>query len=502
MKKTIVLGAFAALSAAAHSQYMMFSEPQKVGGTVNQAETEESIPVFSKDSSTLYFVRLFDASNKGGITDQDIWYSKRNADGSYSDCKQMKGLNNKYNNAVVGLNKDGSAIYLLNSYEGKKDTVKGIAMSEFSGGGWSKPDRVDVPTLIIEGDFYGFHVSEDENVMIISYAGAGSKGEEDLYVSTRDGGSWSVPQHMGNVINSTGFEISPFLSDNHDTLYFSSNGHGGLGDADIFYSLKQGSWTEWSEPKNMGDMINSPKFDAYFIRSGSRAFWSSNRDGERSDIYTTDILPPPPLTASASSKDVTKHKGADGSIDLTPDGGVEPLTFKWSNGSTVEDPTGLTAGDYSVEITDAVGQVTKVDVTISEPPLELDPVIAKSYENYTFEHQFNYNRSKVSISRGDLRRFVKDVKKQIEEGREKVTIKIIASASHVPTKKFSSNEELAKVRGENMKYDLVDYFTKKNLASNVNVVLVSADVQGPAYEEDASDRSKYNPYQFVKLVTE
>ena len=58
---------------------------------------------------------------------------------------------------------------------------------------------------------------------------------------------------------------APFLSDNDDTLYFSSNGFGGFGDADIFYSLRNGnSWDSWSEPVNLGSVINSPKFDAYF----------------------------------------------------------------------------------------------------------------------------------------------------------------------------------------------------------------------------------------------
>ena len=74
---------------------------------------------------------------------------------------------------------------------------------------------------------------------------------------------------MGNKINSNKYDISPFLSNGQDTLFFSSNGFGGEGDADIFFSVRQDdSWTNWSTPQNLGNKINTPKFDAYFVKNG------------------------------------------------------------------------------------------------------------------------------------------------------------------------------------------------------------------------------------------
>ena len=102
-------------------------------------------------------------------------------------------------------------MYLLNSYEGKKDMLKGIAKSDGGGSKWSSPKAIEIPTLDIDGGFYGFHVNNNETAIIISYAGPGTVGEEDLYVSTKNGSSWSSPVHMGSNINSTGFEISPWL---------------------------------------------------------------------------------------------------------------------------------------------------------------------------------------------------------------------------------------------------------------------------------------------------
>ena len=180
---------------------------------------------------------------------------------------------------------------------------------------------------------------------------------------------------MGSNINSSGFEISPFLSDNDDTLYFASNGFGGYGDADIFYALRNGEgWDSWSNPVNLGEVINSPKFDAYFTIFDHFFYWSSNRDAQMSDIYYSSFKPIPPLYASAVGTDVTVYQGSDGKIDLTPSGGVPPYAYKWSNGSEIEDPQDLVKGIYTVVVTDAVNQVVEVEVPINEPE-EIIPVV-------------------------------------------------------------------------------------------------------------------------------
>lgn len=486
---------------SANAQFWDYSDPAMLKGTINTIESEESIPIFSKDSSILYFVRTFDKTNKGDVNDQDVWKSFRQDDGSYSASERIKSLNNKFNNAVVGLSSDGNAMYLLNAYDGKKDETKGIAVSKKNGDTWSSPEPIVIPGLDIDGDFYGFHVNEKEDVIIISYNGPGSKGEEDLYISTRSGDTWSSPIHMGANINSAGFEISPFLSKSQDTLFFSSNGMGGEGDADIFYSVKQGDWTSWSTPKNLGNRINSPKFDAYFCYSGNFAYWSSNRDNERSDIYRIDIYTPPPLVASCSANDVSVYKGTDGSIDLTIESGAAPYTYSWSNGSSGEDAMALVAGEYTVTITDAVGQVSTATCVVEQPPMPIEPVDVTNYENYTFKHNFGYNKNKLSVSRGDLRKFVRKIEKDFKDGRGQITIKIVSSASKVPTATFGTNEKLASVRAENMKYDLLSHF-KKKYADKVNVVVEKSVVGGPAYEEDAQNKNKYVPFQFVELKTE
>ena len=97
--KFTCLIALSFISFFGNAQFWDFADIKKLPGTVNTVDGEESIPVFSKDSSVLYFVRTYDPTAVGGETDQDIWFSKKGADGSYGECKPLKSINNKYNNA-------------------------------------------------------------------------------------------------------------------------------------------------------------------------------------------------------------------------------------------------------------------------------------------------------------------------------------------------------------------------------------------------------------------
>lgn len=485
------------------SQIWDFDGVKRLSGDVNSA-AEESLPIFSKDSTILFYVRTFDKRNKGGELDQDIWMSYRQSNGEYSGSKQLSSMNTKYNNGVVGLSGDGQSLYLLNTYEGKKDLEKGVAIARRKGSGWGTPEKVEVPTLDIEGDYYGFHISEDESVLLISYQGPGTVGEEDIYVSLRSGESWSAPMNIGSVINTPGFEMSPFLSKGKDTLYFSSNGHGGYGDADIFYSVRGNSWSDWSKPVNLGEKINSSKFDVCFSYSGNQVYWSSNRDTERSDIYTAYLVFPPPIEMSCSATNATFYQGSNGRIDLDLKGGAAPFTYAWSNGSTEKNLVGVAKGEYSVVVTDSYGQTAIATCMVDEPsPVVFEPVDVSTWKNLEFMHYFDYNKNKLTVSRGDLKKFVKEVEAQLKDGREKITINVYSSASKVPTKTYETNENLTQIRAENMKYDLSTYFeSKKEFAGKVNVVIVSAIVDGPDYTGDAKDVKKYRPYQFVGLKTE
>lgn len=139
-------------------------------------------------------------------------------------------------------------------------------------------------------------VSDDGNILIFASNNAdGGEGGFDLYASVCEyapdsSRSWLYPINLGKVINTEGDEITPFLYQD-SILYFSSDGHAGLGGFDIFESSKIGE--NWLSPRHMGDRINSPANDVglvlkqYTPASDSAGYFASDRKGGLGgfDIY-------------------------------------------------------------------------------------------------------------------------------------------------------------------------------------------------------------------------
>ena len=373
MKKIFSLLLVGLTGNVALAQFYGLTEPKRLDAGVNTS-AEESAPLLSPSGKEIYFVRTFDDLNEGGINDQDIYVSTLNEKGKWNEAENLEDLNNRDHNAIVALSADGNTAYVLYANEGKNDIGKGIAFSKKTENGWSKPEKINIPGLSVNGKNVGFTVSSDGNVMIVSYEGPNSLGNEDLYYSMKNGQNWSELKHMVGV-NSNGYEISPFLSANNDTLYFASNGFGGQGGCDIFYAVKKGDWNDWFSPVNMGEKINSPAFDAYLIKVGPRYYWSSNRNAEDADIYWAETVQPPALKIAETHQNVTAFQGADGSIDLSILSGVAPYKVKWSNGMTSEDLSKLKRGMYLVQVTDAIDQQQTLTVEITEPMPTVQKVI-------------------------------------------------------------------------------------------------------------------------------
>ncbi len=285
---------FFIISTTLQAQNYSFSKAEKLGENINSA-AEESMPILFSDGNKMMFVRTFHENNIGGkYSGQDIWMSVKDQFGQWLPASNdFTELNNDRNNAVIGINADESALWLTNAYNPINTTVLGISRSIKIANYWSKPNDIAIKGLDSKNSFIGFYINKEENVLIVSMDYKNSRGNDDIYICLKDeDGNWSAPDNLGPTINTSGFEISPFLSEDGKILFFSSNGHGGYGDADIYMSRRlYDSWGIWSKPINLGNNINSNKFDAYFFLSENKeAYFASNREGGLSDIYTSKIL--------------------------------------------------------------------------------------------------------------------------------------------------------------------------------------------------------------------
>lgn len=300
MNKSILTILFAPLTFLCcidlHAQKLYFEESKLLSDTLN-SNAEESLPIYSEQDSTLFFVRTLFAENTGGLlSGQDIWYTKKDTAGQWTTPKNdLINLNNEGNNAVVGISSSGQTLYLLNDYGTENAQQAGLSLSFNREQSWRTPAKITIPGLNTkQGNFYSLYVLPSEDVVLISVQLENSIGQEDLYVSTKDPQSneWSEPIHLGPAINTEGFEISPYLTADKKTLFFSSNGHPGYGNADIFVTQRiDTSWTNWTRPENLGDQINSIGFDAYFTaKQDNEVFFVSNRGGSSANIYSSKMI--------------------------------------------------------------------------------------------------------------------------------------------------------------------------------------------------------------------
>ncbi|OEK04326.1 hypothetical protein BFP71_12650 [Roseivirga misakiensis] len=256
--------------------------------SINSSYDEHS-PMLSPDGQRLYFTRAGHPANIGGVLDQgDIWYAQKSGDGWSRPVHAGPELNHPGLNGIVGFSADGQRLYLLNFFDktaraGSK-LKNGIAVAKKSGNSWGEPELLPIKYFSNSSAHISATISRDESVLIMSIISYNTEGNEDLYYSLKGAnGEWSQPKGLGENINTYAEEWTPYLGSDNKTLYFTSNGHEGFGSRDIFVTEKQGnSWESWSEPKNLGDAINTKGVEqGYAIPfSGTIAYFSSTQNSE------------------------------------------------------------------------------------------------------------------------------------------------------------------------------------------------------------------------------
>src|SRR5690606_31212774 len=160
-----------------------------------------------------------------------------------------------------------------------------------------------------------YFLANNRRTLIMSVEREDSRGDRDLYVTFMGSDSvWSEPKNLGDIINSAGEESAPFLALDDKTLYFSSNGFSGYGGSDIYVTKRlDDSWTNWSEPENLGPEINSTLEDLFFnIPANSEyAYYSRGVSENNADIYRVKlpILRKPEAWVTVRGKIVDNETG-------------------------------------------------------------------------------------------------------------------------------------------------------------------------------------------------
>lgn len=248
-----------------------------------------------EDESIIYFTSANDkATGKDkspitGLKNNDIFFSERNDKGVWSKPEPVEGeLNTENDEGIISFSDDGQVMYysLAESTNANTDTYVSIYKSIRSDASWKKGERLDIT---IDSTIICAHpaVMPETDWLYFTSDMPGGYGGKDIWrVSVKD---MTEIENLGPDVNTPYDEVFPYVRKNGD-IYFSSNGHPGLGGLDIFlaYQDEMGNWHR----RNMGAPINSVADDfGIMFMANDRGYLSSNRNDARGydHIYTFEL---------------------------------------------------------------------------------------------------------------------------------------------------------------------------------------------------------------------
>lgn len=254
------------------------SNPKDLAGKVHDDETRQT----ANDSPVLGYL----SDNNSTIN---------NNPDTIRIKKFSSSVNTKFHDGPVAFYASGDTmLFTRNSYNGiatkksKDGTVRlQIYMAKFRNGSWT--DLEQFPYNNKEFSVGHPALSTDNKTLYFISDMPGGEGGTDLYSSTWDGGKWGTPKNLGKGVNTQGDESFPTVNPN-GKLYFSSDGHAGLGGLDVFFTD-----ATFSGVTNVGHSINTMKDDFGLAFTSERGgYFSSNRKRGLADddIYSFYIAPP------------------------------------------------------------------------------------------------------------------------------------------------------------------------------------------------------------------
>lgn len=257
---------------------------------------------------------------------EDIYFSQKDENGNWTKAKRLKGdVNSNNHEAPVWLSEDGKHMLIY------KPTHKGdIYETELKGKEWTKPKPV---TAINSGE-RETHASITADGKTIYFTSTskryGNEGGLDIFMIryNEQKRKWSEPENLGDLINTPYNEECVTISGDGNIMYFSSEGHNSIGGYDIFISYNENG--KWTAPVNLGYPINSPSNDIYIslTADGKHAYIDSDRPGGigEKDIYKVTFLNNYTIPATFRIMD-THKKPVNGTVTITDIGNRESATI-------------------------------------------------------------------------------------------------------------------------------------------------------------------------------
>ena len=246
--------------------------PLELPKSVNKFQSQY-FPVLTADRETLIYTgnqdsdeNLYVASVKGNVWTEPISISEK--------------INTKENEGTASISADGRTL-VFTSCGGRKGFGScDLFISYKQGDNWISPQNLG--SNINSGEWESQpSLSADGRTLYFVSDRKGSLGKRDIWMSKLDSiNTWTKAINLGNPVNTTEDDLSPFIHANGKTLFFASEGHIGMGGLDLYFTENQQN--KWKTPENLGYPLNTfeDQVALFVTADAKKAYYSLERDQE------------------------------------------------------------------------------------------------------------------------------------------------------------------------------------------------------------------------------
>ncbi len=422
-------------------------------------------------------------------------------------------VNTKAWETHAALTADGQTLYFVSDRKGGQGGRDLYRVVRLPNGEWSKAQNLG-NTVNTPYDEDGVFIHPNGRTMYFSSKGHNSMGGFDIFTTElQDDGTWSKPENIGYPLNTVDDDVFFVTTADGKRGYFSSDKNRGYGEKDIYFV----DFPENMEAQGLtvlkGFIIPPPGEElppstVLYVTDKATGEVKAYKPRQRDGVYVAILPPCKEYNLDYRVNDKTVHtedifvECESAYQEINKEIYLNPVSLA-GPASIIDLPKGSPPGGKEKgepvkgKHHKGTGEAALTDAQLKEMAkhhIMPDASYAEVYVKY-----YAYNMKDIDQNEADWKRFVDTVSAIIEK-KGKADIVIEASASHVPTRTFGTNENLSNQRMEDARKRLLE--AVKARGKDEKVILLEAVnhlVQGPKYEGDFKNTDKYGKFQYVKL---